>query len=345
MSWPGRRRAALGLFAVCAFSTNALLAQSADTTFLADVRATSAPAFRYALFVSSRPASTAGRPVLLVLDPRGRALIGLELFRAAADSLGWLVMSSYDSASDDPSAPNVPALNAMLGDALERWGADRTRIHIAGMSGTARVAFGAGLALNGHVKGVVMAGAGLALDSVPAMSFAVASAVGTRDFNWLEVAETRERFATSRAETKWWSFDGPHGWMPPSTASEMLRWLALAPAERRTQQQSAALSADEIATARAERAVLTRVTRVLADLRRQPEAPSAETLRRQLGIDSLVAVARGADAAQAAPARRRLAHLHAVLSFYEPRVYRAADEPARERLVRALGDSLAEFAR
>jgi len=36
-------------------------------------------------------------PVLFVLDPRGRALLGLKLFQAAAARLGWVVLSSYNT--------------------------------------------------------------------------------------------------------------------------------------------------------------------------------------------------------------------------------------------------------
>lgn len=59
--------------------------------------------------------------ILFVLDPRGRALLGLRLFQDAAARLGWIVMSSYNTLSDGPPPPpdpNVAAMNAMLAAAV-----------------------------------------------------------------------------------------------------------------------------------------------------------------------------------------------------------------------------------
>src|SRR6266446_10869238 len=53
-------------------------------------------------------------PVLFVLDPRGRALLGLKRFQDGAARLGWVVLSSYNTLSDGPPEPNVAAVNAML---------------------------------------------------------------------------------------------------------------------------------------------------------------------------------------------------------------------------------------
>src|ERR1041385_3169421 len=97
-------------------------------------------------------------PILLVLDPRGRALLALQLFQDAAARLGWIVMSSYNSLSDGPPEPNVAAVNAMLAAAQPRWSIDSSRLYLAGFSGTARAALAFAVALRGHVAGVIAAG-------------------------------------------------------------------------------------------------------------------------------------------------------------------------------------------
>src|SRR2546427_10312280 len=102
-------------------------------------------------------------PVLFVLDPRGRALLGLKLFQAAAARLGWVILSSYNTLSDGPPEPNVNAVNAMLAWVQAHPSVDPTRLYLAGFSGPARAAFGFAVALRGHVAGGIAVGGALGL--------------------------------------------------------------------------------------------------------------------------------------------------------------------------------------
>ncbi len=52
------------------------------------------PTFTYALYLPSSYTTDEKWPVLYVLDPRGRALTALELFRQAAERNGFIVVSS-----------------------------------------------------------------------------------------------------------------------------------------------------------------------------------------------------------------------------------------------------------
>src|SRR5437879_13735887 len=92
----------------------------------------------FAVYVPPGYSSVRRWPVLFVLDPRGRALLALNLFQDAAARLGWVVMSSYNSLSDGPPEPNVHAMNAMLASA-QRLAIDPARVYLAGFSGTSRV--------------------------------------------------------------------------------------------------------------------------------------------------------------------------------------------------------------
>ncbi len=112
----------------------------------------------YALYLPPGYTTAHRWPVLFVLDPRGRAMLGLELFRAAAARLGWIVLSSYNTLSDGPPEPNVIALNAMLVSAQARLAIDTARLYLAGFSGTARAALEFAVELHGHVAGVIAAG-------------------------------------------------------------------------------------------------------------------------------------------------------------------------------------------
>jgi poly(3-hydroxybutyrate) depolymerase len=141
-------------------------------------------------------------PILFVLDPRGRALLGLHLFQDAVARLGWIVMSSYNTLSDGPPPdPNIPAMNAMLAAAYARLSIDSSRLYLAGFSGTARAALAFAVALRGHVAGVIASGGalGFALGGPETVfagdsTFAYVGAAGTRDFNYEEVLAMAGRF-------------------------------------------------------------------------------------------------------------------------------------------------------
>ena len=75
------------------------------------------------------------------MDPRGRALVPLSLFKDAAERLGYILLSSYNTVSDGAAEPNVRALDAMLQEAQEHFAVDERRIYLAGFSGTARMSW------------------------------------------------------------------------------------------------------------------------------------------------------------------------------------------------------------
>jgi predicted esterase len=182
------------------------------------------------------PGYTAERrwPVLFVLDPRGRALLGLDLFRAAAARHGWIIMSSYNTLSDAPVDPNLKAMDAMLASAQTRLSIDPARLYLAGFSGTARVALRLAVGLRGHVAGVIAVGGALGFElGGPETTFAGDStfgyfgAAGTRDFNYEEVLALGGRFRTTRVPFRVVTFEGPHSWPPAAICGEALDWLEL----------------------------------------------------------------------------------------------------------------------
>jgi|SRR5882672_1781463 len=173
-------------------------------------------------------------PVLLVLDPRGRAPLALKLFQDRAARLGWVILSSYNSLSDGPPEPNVNAVNAMLAWAQAHPSLDPGRLYLAGFSGTARAALGFAVALRGHVAGVIAVGGALGFTlGGPETAFAGDStfayfgSAGTRDFNYEEVLAMADRFRTTRVPFRVVPFEGPHGWPPPEVCGDALDWLEL----------------------------------------------------------------------------------------------------------------------
>ena len=173
-------------------------------------------------------------PVLFVLDPRGRALLALRLFAGAAERHGWIVVSSYNSASDAATDPNVDATNAMLDWVQGHARIDTTRMYLAGFSGTARIAWALAAELRGKVAGIFGTGGGVSFSARgPEMTFgrdstfAFFGSAGSTDFNHSEMRglATRLRVAAIPSRFEW--FEGGHSWPPRTLCEQAVDWLEL----------------------------------------------------------------------------------------------------------------------
>jgi len=190
---------------------------------------------RYALYLPRRYDTGRRWPVLLVLDPRGRALHAMERFADAAERDGYVVMSSYNTVSDSTEEPNRRALNAMLADAEQRFAGDPGRIYLAGFSGTARLAWLYASVLSGHVKGILGFAAGLpwrGLDAYVALKkappFAFFGGAGMLDFNYDEVRLLDAMLdSLTHQPHRLEYFVGPHGWPPEAICGDAIDWMEL----------------------------------------------------------------------------------------------------------------------
>jgi predicted esterase len=191
----------------------------------------SQPAADFEVYVPKQYDRARRWPILFVLDPRGRATLALDLFKPAAERLGYIVMSSRRSLSDsnDPDV-NVRAFNTMLDAAQTDYSIDLRRLYIAGFSGTARAAVSFAVELRGRVAGVVAAGAAptggeftFARDS----AFAYFAAAGETDFNHDEVVAATERMRGAKVPYRLDFFPGPHAWPPADVCGGALEWFTL----------------------------------------------------------------------------------------------------------------------
>ena len=189
----------------------------------------------YAAYLPPAYSKSRRWPVLFLMDPRGRALVPLRLFRAAAERYGWIVMSSYQTQSDGPIEPNDKAVNAMLGDAQSRFAVDAHRFYFAGFSGTGRIAWYYGYSIPNNVAGLIEVGAGLPTPDFllqksvakTVTPFAVYLSVGTTDFNYDEVQALDARLGAFGIRHHLQTFDGPHSWPPESVCADAVTWLQL----------------------------------------------------------------------------------------------------------------------
>jgi predicted esterase len=190
---------------------------------------------RYALYLPSRYDPSRRWPALLVMDPGGRALRGVQLFQEAAERDGYVVLSSYNTVADSTEDPNEAAVNAMLNEIQTRYAVDMRRVYFAGLSGTARLAWGFAAQLGNHVAGVIGFGAGLPWSNIEnavqlrrLSSLAFFGGAGTVDFNYDEVT-TLDAWLDSLPSIphRVAFYPGPHRWPPPLICGQALDWMQL----------------------------------------------------------------------------------------------------------------------
>jgi predicted esterase len=200
------------------------------------VASQSEPARSYALYLPAAYTTEKTWPVLFLMDPRGRAMVPLELFREAAERHGWVLMSSYHTLSDADSATEVndASLNSMLLDAQQRLSLDTRRLYLGGFSGTARHAWGAAIQLDGHLAGIVAVGAGFPSPAftwrttLPTLKpFAVFGTAGDTDFNHDEMLAVDSLLEEIALPHRTVFFPGVHQWPTKPVATEALEWLQL----------------------------------------------------------------------------------------------------------------------
>jgi predicted esterase len=186
------------------------------------------PEFTYAAYLPSSYTPQRKWPVLFVMDPRGRAVLALELFREAAERLGYLVVSSYDTRSDVPRDRNIQAIKAMLPDAERRFSIHTKRLYLTGFSGTARTAWVLGYTLEGHVAGLLGFGGGLPSPFDPAeVPVAFFGGAGTTDFNYEEMRQLDRRLDGVGSPHRFVVWEGPHSWPPAEVCAQGLEWMEL----------------------------------------------------------------------------------------------------------------------
>ncbi len=194
-----------------------------------NVRSESNPNQQFALYLPTTFNPNVPTPVLFVMDPRRRALVPMKLFLPAAERFGYVVVSSYNTISDEEMEPNLRALQAMWTDMHDWFTVDDKRVYLAGFSGTARTAWLLARHLSGTFTGVIGAGAGSHPEYPPTKDFKFRyfATVGTVDYNFYEMQRLEERLASVGLHHRVEGFGGPHSWMPEPVATQAIEWMEL----------------------------------------------------------------------------------------------------------------------
>jgi len=285
------------------------------------------PTQTYTLFTPAGYPGGRRWPVLIVLDPRGRGRAAAEIFQEAAAGLGWVLISSDNTSSDGPMAPNVRAVNAIWRDVNGRHPLDLRRLYVAGFSGTVAVAWG--MATSGAMPaGLVAVGAPLRPQvTATGEGFALFGAAGRRDFNYLEMRDLMASLEGRNIPRRLEYFAGEHEWLTPALAATALGWFEVQAMKAGTRPRDPALAGRLLEAERRDAAALEQDGRLLEAAARLRTI--VETFDRVASIEEdrghLAALVAGAPYAAAVKQDRRLDEWERAL---RPRVAGAADHVA-----------------
>jgi len=218
----------LASFAVFGFAATAH-ADFPRGTLVEKVTCAANPQQAYALYLPSAYTPDHPWPILYAFDARGQAMVPAKAFQEAAERFGWIVVSSYNTASDGPMEPNFTAMHALWADTHARFAINDKRVYAAGFSGTVRFACLLALAAPGSIAGIFGAGAGFPNDVTPKADtpFVFFGTVGTSDFNYYEMSELDRAMDAVHLPHRIELWDGPHDWPPADLAGQGLAWLDL----------------------------------------------------------------------------------------------------------------------
>lgn len=191
--------------------------------------ATLAPAeYQYALYLPAGYDPSRRWPLLIVLDPRGRAEASIAMAVEGARRHGWIVMSAWQSRSDTAESVTLLALQALLDDSSRRFSLDPRRLYLAGMSGTAKSLWTVVPPLRGSLAGLVGCAGGREPGSPPLTTPIPPffGCTGDHDFNHAEMLALDATLAKAGARHRLQGFAGGHGW-PSAGLGEAIDWLQL----------------------------------------------------------------------------------------------------------------------
>ena len=222
------------------------------------IRCESDPSQSYTLYLPSAYTPARRSPALLVLDPRGRSVLAAELFREAAETHGWILVSSNDTRSDGPMETNTRALQALWPEVHLRYASDPRRIYAAGFSGGGMLAYELGRRTEG-LAGVIASGARWEGQHFrQRIEFPSFGAAGDTDFNYSPMQAVHARLREWGTPEWLVTFEGRHQWMPVELAGEAIAWMELLAMKRGLRPVDpafvAARLAEDLARARAREA-------------------------------------------------------------------------------------------
>lgn len=219
------------LFLLAAGAASA--AELARGTLIEKVVCANQPDQAYTLYLPSTYTPERQWPILYAFDARRDGKAVAALFQRAAETYGWIVVSSWntesDVAGDRPMDGNFAAMRALWADTHARLSIDDRRVYVAGHSGTVRFACVLALTAPGSITGVIGSSAGFPIGSTPTGDnpFLFFGTYGDRDFNYYEMRDLDRALAAVAVPHRIVGFAGRHEWPPADLATQAVGWMEI----------------------------------------------------------------------------------------------------------------------
>ena len=152
----------------------------------------------------------------------------MDLYRTAADKLGWLVCGSVESRNGQGMDFYEKVLAAMKNEMSARFALHPHRVYYSGMSGGSRVALELFCNHSDSAAGVIAMAAGPArpgLSKVP--GGACVGIAGRHDYNYAELVILAGKSTAADIAYLFMDFEGPHGWAPKGLVAQTMEWLEI----------------------------------------------------------------------------------------------------------------------
>jgi hypothetical protein len=181
---------------------------------------------QYALYLPSDYVPEKKWAILLALDPGARGRLPLEVFKAAAEEYGYIVVGSHNS-KNGPMDAAFLSLVEMWEDAKKRFSIDRNRVYATGFSGGVRVA-GRFAQISNELSAVIGCGAGFDIeDSKKNIQFSFIGVCGNRDMNFMWLQTLNAELLSKKVSSRVVPFEGEHTWPPPEVCRRAVQWVEL----------------------------------------------------------------------------------------------------------------------
>lgn len=229
------------------FAAGAAASDLPRGTVIEKVVCANQPDQAYSLYLPSTYTPDRQWPVLYAFDARRDGKGVAERFQQAAETYGWIVVSSWNTESDvegdRPMDGNFASMRALWADTHARLSIDDRRVYAAGYSGTVRFACLLGLSAPGSIAGVIGASAGFPFGTAPRKDnpFVFFGTYGDRDFNYYEQRDLDQALAAVDVPHRIEGFAGTHEWPPADLASLAIGWMEIQAMKKGLREKSAAV--------------------------------------------------------------------------------------------------------
>ena len=240
-------RMGLALFLILLYTTSAYSDDLPLGEVIPRVNCVENPEKSYALYLPSNYTPDKPWPMIMLYEPASRARLPLRFFQEAAETFGFILACTYDTANYTDWEQNRLGVEAMWNDLIQRFSIDRRRMYVSGFSGGARLGSRVAMVTGGNAA-LIACGAGLwvQMKENPPIEFDIISTVGNEDFNFLELVELRKDLNQRKLPNRMLVFDGPHLWPDKDVCYEALGWLQVRAWQKGWIEKDAVLINDQI---------------------------------------------------------------------------------------------------